>query len=100
MSKYIILTIYSSAICLVLTLLNSVSMLPDYSEAADVVFDMSPALSIPCEVMPKGHERADYVIKSQHLTCQHTRAGDLIHHQRLKPDVRTVSGVYRRSFLR
>ena len=39
MSKYIILTIYSSAICLVLTLLNSVSMLPDYSEAADVVFE-------------------------------------------------------------
>jgi hypothetical protein len=85
MDRFIILAIYSIIICMMLLTKQDTSIFSNFS-STDVMFDMRPAL-IVMKTTKQGHESATKVIKSQHLTCQFTRAGTYLPNHLKLPDL-------------
>ena len=85
MDRIIILTIYSIIICMMLLTKQDTSIFSNYS-STDVMFDMRPALLV-MKTTKQGHESPTKVIKSQHLTCQFTRAGTPLPNHLKMPDL-------------
>lgn len=85
MDRIIILAIYSIIICMMLLTKQDTSIFPNYS-GTEVLFDMRPAL-IVMKTTKQGHETPAKVIKSQHLTCQFTRAGTFPENHLKLPDL-------------
>ena len=84
MDRIIILIIYSIILCMMLLTKQDTSIFSNYS-STDVMFNMRPALLV-MKTTKQGHESTTKVIKSQHLTCQFTRAGTLLFNHLIKPD--------------
>ena len=85
MDRIIIFTIYSIIICMMLLTKQDTSIFSNYS-STDVMFDMRPALLV-MKTTKQGHESPTKVIKSQHLTCQITRAGTPLPNHLKMPDL-------------
>ncbi len=85
MDRIIILIIYSIIICMMLLTKQDTSIFSNYS-STDVMFDMRPALLV-MKTTKQGHESPTKVIKSQHLTCQFTRAGTPLPNHLKMPDL-------------
>ena len=85
MDRIIIITIYSIIICMMLLTKQDTSIFSKYS-STDVMFDMRPAF-IVMKTTKQGHESPSKVTKSQHLTCQFTRAGTPLSNHLKWPDL-------------
>lgn len=73
MEIILIYTIYCIIFCMMLHILKNTALLPQKVEVGVVmkgcVYNNSTLTAVD--------EKFPYLFKSQHLTCQHTRAGDL-----------------------
>ena len=85
MDRFIILAIYIIIICMMLLTKQDTSIFSKYS-STDVMFDMRPAF-IVMKTTKQGHESPSKVTKSQHLTCQFTRAGTPFPNHLKMPDL-------------
>ena len=76
MFRNLFITLYCTILCLVLFTENTIALLPE-EEVTDGVLDMRLGLLPDAAVCPTTYS-IKQVIKSQHLSCQHTRAGTLV----------------------
>lgn len=95
MDRIIILTIFSIIVCMMLCIQNNLSLLSEKLRVGKV-FDMR------IHLIKQGFAKQDltrtvlsYFPKSQHLTCQHTRAGtpDEPHIKRLIQGMHQAFGI-------
>ena len=76
MIRNIILTIYCIILSVMVLIWSNINPFPQ-EEIVDYRFDVCLTWTNPQEVSaPSG---TTHIIKSQHLTCQHTRAGGVSH---------------------
>ncbi len=76
MNSVILLAIYGIIYLCMMLLVKNDNYLSEGSAKVDVTFNIQMALSSALNVS-KSDEEPSKVAESQHLTCQHTRAGDI-----------------------
>ncbi len=76
MNSIILIAIFGIALLCMMLLVNNNTSLAEDSAKADATFNMQMALSDALNAC-KGDEEPLKIYESQHLTCQHTRAGDI-----------------------
>lgn len=76
MNSIILLAIFGIILLCMMLLVKNDTYLAEESAQADVTFNMQVALSYALNAC-KGDEEPVKTTKSPHLTCQHTRAGNL-----------------------
>jgi len=77
MNCVILLAIYGIILLCMMLLVKEDNCLAEESAEADVSFSIQMVLSNALNAC-KGDEEPSKITESQHLTCQHTRAGTLI----------------------
>ncbi len=77
MNSIILLAIFGIIFLCMMLLVKDDTYLAEESAKADVTFNIQMVLSNALNVC-KSDEEPSKVTESQHLTCQHTRAGNLI----------------------